>query len=198
MHLHQLQAFLVLAEEKNYRRAAQRLLITQPSLSEQIRGLERELGVRLFDRDRAGTRLSAKGNALLPLTVTAAGAVRDIIEAAGGRATSGVRRRRLTVGLFIDGIGELTWPVLQAFRGVRPDVDVVLRTMSFSDTFSAVRDNSVDVALLRGPVSGDDVEIVSLGWCPVVVAVCSAHAMAAAPRLDMRDVVGQLAYEVPV
>jgi DNA-binding transcriptional LysR family regulator len=198
VHLHQLEAFLVLAEEGNYRRAAKRLLLSQPGLSEQIRGLERELGVRLFDRNRAGTNLSAKGASLLPLTVTAVGAVRDLVAAAGGRATSGVRRRRLTVGLFIDGAGELTWPVLEVFRNARPDVDIVLRTMSFADTFSAVRDGSVDVALLRGPVTDDDVEVISLGWCPVVVAVSAGHAFADAPRLEMRDVVDELAYEVPM
>ena len=126
MQLHHLKAFLVLAQELNFRRAADRLALTQPGLSDQIRQLERELRVVLFRRDRSGTQLSPAGRELLPLAADAAGSVEDLVSAAHAIAPAHVHRSSpvLRVGMVVDGIGEGTWPLLQAFHVLRPEVRI--------------------------------------------------------------------------
>lgn len=66
MDIRQLRAFVVLAEQGNYRLAAERLCITQPALSKQIQALETLLGARLFNRGRQGAQLTASGQRLYP------------------------------------------------------------------------------------------------------------------------------------
>jgi DNA-binding transcriptional LysR family regulator len=86
VELRQLRYFLAVAEDLNYGRAAKKLLIASPSLSQQIKNLERDLGVRLFDRDRRAVALTPAGAALVPYA-------RDLVERA-----EELRRRAAGIG----------------------------------------------------------------------------------------------------
>ncbi|MGW5361964.1 LysR family transcriptional regulator [Actinopolymorpha pittospori] len=98
MELRQLRYFVAVAEELNFGRAAERLLIAGPSLSQQIKALERDLDVFLFDRDRRSVSLTPAGAALLPLA-------RDLL----GRADDLRRRAAQVAGVEPVRLGHVSW-----------------------------------------------------------------------------------------
>ena len=106
MRVEQVRAFVVLAEELNFRRAAARLFVSQPTLTAQLHQLERDLGVVLFDRGPGGTRLTRRGAELLPAAREVLRSIEDLAEPGRGRpdaATSppgagGARPRRHRAG----------------------------------------------------------------------------------------------------
>ncbi len=123
LDLRKVRYFVALAEELNYRRAAERLHVAQPVLTRQIRSLERDLTAQLFERDRAGTRLTDAGRQLLtdaPGLLADAQATRRRVARLGGTI------RTFTIG-FMPGL-TVTEPA-RAFAASHPEVTVdVLRT----------------------------------------------------------------------
>jgi len=197
MRLEGLRAFVVLAEELNFRRAAARLFVSQPTLTAQLHQLERELGVELFDRGPGGTRLTTRGGELVP----AAREVLDGIEELAHLAGAGPpprRRRRVRVGLGPDGIGGATWPAVQALAAARPDVELSVTPLLFSTVLPAFDRGDVDALLLHGPV--DELgsrRVVTVGNVPVGVLLPRHHWLASRDTVDLDDVLPYVRAEPP-
>src|SRR5689334_11066250 len=124
MELRQLAYFLAIAEERNFTRAAQRIPIAQPAISQQIHRLEAELSETLFVRDRRGVRLTPAGEALLPhaqAMLASAGHARDAVA-----AVSGVLAGRLAVG-FVQPLPDHRFTaLLGAFHREHPGIELRL------------------------------------------------------------------------
>lgn len=147
MDLRQLKYFLAVAEELNICHAAQRLHISQPPLTRQIKALEDELGVQLFVRAARGVELTQADE----LFKEEATNIRMLVEAAIDRVKRAGEGRlgRLDVGIFGSAIYDLIPKLLQDFNQKVPGVNIVLHTMTKTEQIEALRQRRVTVAFSR-------------------------------------------------
>ncbi|MEV4259524.1 LysR family transcriptional regulator, partial [Spirillospora sp. NPDC049652] len=141
--------FVIVAEELHFGRAAERLGMAQPPLSQRIRRLEDELGVRLFDRTSRRVDLTAAGRLLLPEARDVLGRV-DRIRELADRARSG-EVGLVRAGLPADLGGDVVAALVAAFRERRPDLRLTLSETSTAEQVRALANGSLDVAVLRHP-----------------------------------------------
>ncbi|WP_181311701.1 LysR substrate-binding domain-containing protein [Nocardioides campestrisoli] len=185
MELRHLAGFVAVAEELHFGRAAARLHISQPPLSQQIRLLERELGTALFDRSTRSVRLTEAGRSFLDPAreVLASAAVARRAALAAGRGEVG----RVSLGYAGTG-SAVTMPVLTRAVAARlPGIEFVLAGPYYSgETVGRVVDGSLDLAFtavagIRG-LSGRVVR-----HDPLMVAVPDAHPCASSPEVALAD-----------
>lgn len=147
MDLAQLEAFLEAAHRGSFRRAAQALFLSQPSLSERIKRLEQELGQPLFHRMGRGVRLTEAGEALLPFAERALAALdqgKESLEALGDAASG-----RLHVGS-ARAISTYVLPdLLMRFRQRYPSIEVGIRTGRSSEVLQMVVNQEVHLGVAR-------------------------------------------------
>lgn len=179
MELRQLRYFVAVADEGQFTRAAQRLLIAQPAVSQQIRRLEAELGEPLFDRDRRHVRLTAAGRTLLP-HARATLAAADRAKAAVG-SLSGLLSGQLTVGAFEGAPEGLLAAALGRFRRAHPAVEVRATEGYAAELLTAVQRGELDAAVAGLPDTAQPppgVTVTELASDPLVAAVSPEHPLA--------------------
>jgi DNA-binding transcriptional LysR family regulator len=178
--------FAAVAAEGSLSRAAERLYVSQPALTKQIKQLESQLGVQLFTRSRAGMTLTAAGQALAGRTPGMLADWDQVLretKAAASRAA-----RVLRVGFMSSAANEATQPIVAAFARRRPGWRVDLQQAAWSDPTAGLARGDVDAALLRLPFPGqDDVRIEVLLTEPRWVALPVTHPLAARDRISFRQ-----------
>jgi DNA-binding transcriptional LysR family regulator len=185
VHLRDLRYFLAVAEELHFTRAAERLFMSQPALSKQIRQLERSLGAPLFQRDPRGVSLTPMGVALLPAARELTARWDDARQALSQTA------QVLTVG-FPTSIGRgLLNAAIRRFKARRPDWRFEMRQIPWDDPSAGLGSRSTDVAVLWAPLPEADLfRSVVLKTEPVRVALPEHHRLASRRSVrfaDLRD-----------
>ena len=186
MELRHLRYAVALADELHFARAAARLHIAQPPLSQQIKALEGELGVRLFDRTSRRVGLTDAGAAFIAEARRTLASADQAIEAArrAARAETG----RLAVGYVSSASYELLPAVLRAFRRRAPDVLLVLEEMNSSEQSRGVLAGTLDLGFVRRPPPTDRrLAGTVVRREPIVAAVPRDHALAAARAIRLRE-----------
>jgi DNA-binding transcriptional LysR family regulator len=181
-----LRYFTAVAQEGNLSRAAERLFLSQPALTKQIKQLESQLGVRLFTRSRAGMTLTAAGQALAQRVP----AVLARLEQALREAKSAARRAAqvLRVGFLAGAANEATQEIVAAFARRRPGWRVEMRAASWLDPTAGLASGDTDVALLRLPFPGQDsLRVHVLFTEPRWVALAATHPLAGRDHICFRD-----------
>ncbi len=190
MELRHLRYFLAVAEELHFHRAATRLHISQPPLSQQIRALERELGVTLLARNRRRVALTAAGEAFRDDTRAILSAVDRAAERARNIARGSLGT--LSVGFVGSAMFSPTLPeILREFRAGRPEVVLVLRELPTLAQLQALVGGELDVGVIRGPVAESEIdprlELMTIQREHLVAALPADHPLAARRRLRAAD-----------
>ncbi|MBD0422881.1 LysR family transcriptional regulator [Streptomyces sp. TRM S81-3] len=187
VHVRDLRYFATVAEELHFTRAAERLYVSQPALSKQIRALERQLGVELFRREPRGVTLTDAGAALLP---HARRVLADWSEgAAAVDALRAARHGTLVVGMSTSpGRGGLLPAIRSRFTAAHPEAVLRLRQVSWDDPTAGLADGSTDVAFVWLPLP----DAGRYAWTvvaeePRLIALPDTHPLAAHAELDFTD-----------
>lgn len=160
MELYQLRGFAAVAEAGHLTRAAERLHVSQPALSAQIRSLEDQLGVQLFERGNSGMSLTAAGRQILPAArelLSRAAALRGLAQSIQGEVAG-----RVSVGTLADPDVLRLGEVLASARERFPLLEIELHHEVSGEAFAKVRDGELDAAFYYGPLSHPDIASLSM------------------------------------
>jgi LysR family transcriptional regulator, hca operon transcriptional activator len=185
VELRHLRYFVAVAEELSFTRAAARLHTAQPSLSQQIRQLEKELGVRLLDRSRHHVAVTNAGRVFLQQA-------RDIL----GRVDHASRLARQAADGQAGDLSVGTFPsadvrVLPALRPLiaehLPDLRLVLHSRYALEPLAGLRAGTLDAAFMRYPDDADGLDVVELVQEQIVLVLPSHHALARRQKIPVKN-----------
>jgi DNA-binding transcriptional LysR family regulator len=190
VELRQIRSFLSIAETLHFGRTAELIHLSQPALSLQIRALEEDVGVRLFERNRRKTTLTAAGVAFRDDAVAALSQLDQAIRRAK-MAASG-KLGLLRIG-FVSTAGSKIVPnIVRQFRKSNPEVEFSLRNILTAEQVQMLEAGSLDVGFLRMPVGEHSaLDVVTVHREPFVLVVPSSHKLAKRKRVRLRDVAGE-------
>jgi DNA-binding transcriptional LysR family regulator len=152
----ELRPFLVLAEELHFRKAAERLFVSQPALSKQIRRLEEKIGGPLFARTRRKVALTETGRVLIPVAEKLARESRLAFDSA--RAAAEGRAGLLRIGFGIASVSAVLPRTILRFRRDNPLVELHMRDMSTPAQVTALLDGKIDIGIVRIPIAHTELE----------------------------------------
>ena len=190
IELRLLQSFVAVAETEHVGRAAERMHISQSPLSRQIRQLEADLGLRLFDRERQRIRLTESGRWLLTEARELLGRAQRIREDAAGTVRGD--RGRLSIGFVNSALWNRVMPsALRKFQRARPHVHLDLRTLASEMQVRRVLGGDLDVGLVHRAVPHTDLVCAHLFDDPFVLAVPARHRLAELHAIRAVDLRGE-------
>jgi DNA-binding transcriptional LysR family regulator len=188
-----LESFVVLGEELHFTRAAERLHIAQPALSQQIGRLERQLGGRLFTRPPQAVALTPAGQALWSEVVAALARIRRGIGAARDVAAGDAGTLRL--GHLSSYAPHVVPAIAAALRVVAPGVVLEMREGSIEEQLGAVRARALDVALFHldrdVSIADEALDLIAVATTPRYVVLPPDHALAARRTVRMDELVAE-------
>lgn len=171
-----MRCVIAIAEAGSLTKAAERLGLAQPALTQTLNRLEKELGTALFTRTRRGAALTDAGQAVID-DLRASLAYGDAATERA-RAMGAGRAGRLTIGFVTHAVYEVLPNALRRLRAEHPQLDVVLREMSNAEQVAALEGGRIDIALLHPPVSVTArVHELRLGEEPLIAALPAAWAL---------------------
>ncbi|NMO03822.1 LysR family transcriptional regulator [Gordonia sp. TBRC 11910] len=185
LHTRKLRAFVVLAEELNFSRAAERLFLAQQALSRLIREVEDEVGATLFTRTTRKVELTSAGEAFRDGAVAALTALD--YASAEARRRERVVSGTLHLGHIVAAALELTEPILSEFQSRYPDVELESHEYPLADLDAGLISGAADVSIIRLPVSTPALHTVPLFSEPLIALVPKGHRLAGRESVSVSE-----------
>jgi len=195
-HLRDLRYFVAVAEELNFTRAAERLHLSQPALSKQIRGLETTLRAQLFRRDRRQVELTAAGAALHSVARSLLQDWDDGVAVVGDAAAQDLRVLRVGT---LTSIGRALYPAItDQFAKRQPGWQVELHAYGWDDPTAGLQDRIADAAFVWLPIDAPEVETAVLATERRLVAISARHPLAHRQTIEFSEIVNEPVAALPV
>lgn len=176
MEITQLRSFLCVSDHGNITRAADALYLTQPAVTQHVRALERELGVRLFERTGRGVILTSSGRALEDYARRAISILDECVQVIGDMKSGATGRVVLGAGVTTSIFSLPAW--LRVFREAHPGVDVAVRTGRSREIADLVLAREIDLGFITSPVEHPDLSTRELYEEEIVLVTDSGHPLA--------------------
>ncbi|MGZ5866133.1 MAG: LysR substrate-binding domain-containing protein, partial [Xanthobacteraceae bacterium] len=183
MDLRDLQSFIAVAEELSFTRAALRLHIAQPPLSQRIKLLEQELGARLFNRTKRRVSLTDAGSALLPFASQILNTSNLAVETV--QAIAAGRSGKIAIGAFYSAIYTVLPQIIRPFAASHPSVEIQIREMVVTQQIKALREGSIDLGIIRGYPQPDIRTLDLIEEC-MIAAIHVDHPLASRKTVSLR------------
>jgi LysR family hca operon transcriptional activator len=185
MELRLLRYFIAVAEELSFTRAAERLRIAQPSLSQQIRQLEELIGTPLLLRNKHRLLLTEPGRIFLREARNVLTCMNRAVELArqAARAEAGV----MTIAMVPGPEGKMFSTVLSTLLRNYPNIQILLRSLTSPEQVTALKKGEINVGFLRGPVEDEEIDSEVLVREDVIVVLPARHALARKKRIPVQE-----------
>jgi DNA-binding transcriptional LysR family regulator len=186
MELRRIQYFVAVAEEAHFGRATERLQMAQPPLSQQIKALEAEMGVVLFQRTTRKVELTAAGERFLPRARAILASVEEAVTEAAQVADG--RLGRIAIGFTGSATYDLLPSLVRVLRADLPGIELDIHgEMLTPDQVAALLDGTLDLGLLRPPVRTAEVDVHVLRREPLIAVLPEHHPLADRDRVQLSD-----------
>ena len=189
MNLNQVQVFCAVAKHLSFSMAAEELFITQPAVSQQVKALERQLNVKLFERVGHKLFLTESGEAVLPHCQAMLTARAEMEQTLAMLRGSG--RGRLALGANTTGGMYVAPAIVRAFRDLSPEVEATLQIETTTRILDRVMQNMIDVAIVTGPVEDGRFAIRDLCEDEVYLIVSPSHPFAGRSSVSSAEVAAE-------
>jgi LysR family transcriptional regulator, low CO2-responsive transcriptional regulator len=189
VNLNQVQVFCAVAKHMSYSMAAEELFITQPAVSQQVKALERQLNVKLFERAGNKLFLTESGEAVLPHAQALLTARAEMEQTLAQLRGSG--RGRLALGANTTGGMYVAPAIVRALRDLSPEVEATLQIETTNRILDRVMQNMIDVAIVTGPVEDGRFAIRDLCRDEVELIVSPSHPFASRASVSPAEVAGE-------
>lgn len=183
------RSFIAVAQERSFARAAERLNVSQPALSQTIIQLEENVGFPLFERTTRAVSLTSFGEKLLARALALTRSMDQFQDEV--RRLQLALKSELRVGFMIGTAVELIPAIVREFEQDRPDAILHLREYDFSDPSAGLIAGEVDCGIIRPPIGADDIDIVEIAHEKCVVCLPTGHALAAKQVVRLDDILDE-------